>query len=116
MYYSAMSQVDKEVLEASRLDGAGNIRALISIVFPYCKGCTVSLAMLGVIGALKTFDIPYLVTTGGPNHATEFLGTYIYRQGIRQSHLGYAAALSVVLLILAVGGAFATYRVSKKGD
>ena len=68
--------------------------------------------MLGVIGALKTFEIPYLITTGGPNHATEFLGTYIYRQGIRNAHLGYAAALSVTLLVLAVIGAFLTNRLN----
>ena len=47
-------------------------------------------------------------------HATEFLGTYIYRQGIRQSHLGYAEALSVVLLVLAVAGAFLTNKANTK--
>ena len=104
LYFAAMSQIDKEMLEAARIDGASNIRTLITMVFPLCKGTTISMAMLGIIGALKTFDIPYLITTGGPNHATEFLGTYIYRQGIRQSHLGYAAALSVVLLVLAEQG------------
>lgn len=115
LYFASMSQIEKELLEAARLDGAGNIRALTSIVWPSCMGTTVSLAMLGVIGALKTFDVPYLITTGGPNHATEFLGTYIYRQGIRQSHLGYAAALSVILLVLAVVGALLTNRASKAG-
>jgi raffinose/stachyose/melibiose transport system permease protein len=115
LYYAAMSQVDKEILEAARIDGAGNIRTLITMVLPHCRGTTVSLAMLGIIGALKTFDIPYLITTGGPNHATEFLGTYIFRQGIRQSHLGYAAALSVTLLVLAIGGALAS-NYSRKGD
>ena len=113
LYYAAMSQIDKEMLEAAQIDGAGNIRTLVSMVFPTCKGTTVSLAMLGVIGALKTFDIPYLITTGGPDHATEFLGTYIYRQGIRQSHLGYAAALSVMLLIMAVIGAYFTNKANK---
>lgn len=115
LYYAAMSQIDKEMLEASHLDGAGNFRTLLSIVLPNCKGTTVSLAMLGIIGALKTFDIPYLITTGGPNHATEFLGTYIYRQGIRQSHLGYAAAISVMLLVLAFCGAILINKVNK-GD
>ena len=115
LYYAAMSQIDREILEASYLDGAGNIRTLLNIVLPNCKGTTVSLGMLGIIGALKTFDIPYLITTGGPNHATEFLGTYIYRQGIRQSHLGYAAAISVMLLVLAIGGAILINRVNK-GD
>ena len=115
LYYAAMSQIDHQILEAARIDGAGNIRTLITMVLPHCKGTTVSMAMLGIIGSLKTFDIPYLITTGGPNHATEFLGTYIYRQGIRQSHLGYAAALSVVLLVMAVLGALATHN-ANKGD
>ncbi len=115
LYYAVMSQIDKEILEASYLDGAGNFRTLLNIVLPNCKGTTVSLGMLGIIGALKTFDIPYLITTGGPNHATEFLGTYIYRQGIRQSHLGYAAAISVMLLVLAFCGAILINKVNK-GD
>ncbi|MRN52740.1 carbohydrate ABC transporter permease [Paenibacillus monticola] len=115
LYYAAMSQIDKEMLEASHLEGAGLFRTLWSIVLPNCKSTTVSLAMLGIIGSLKTFDVPYLITTGGPNHATEFLGTYIFRQGIRQSHLGYAAAISVLLLILAICGAILINRMNK-GD
>lgn len=114
LYYAAMSQIDTEMLEAARLDGAGNLRTLWHMVLPGCRGTTVSMGMLSVIGALKTFDIPYLITTGGPMHATEFLGTYIYRQGIRQSHLGYAAALSVVLLVLAIAGAFLTNKANIK--
>ncbi len=115
LYYAAMSQIDKQMLEAARLDGAGNFRALWNIVLPNCRGTTTSLAMLGVIGALKTFDIPYLITTGGPNHATEFLGTYIFRQGIRQNHLGYAAAISILLLVLAIGGALLVSKTNKGG-
>ncbi len=114
LYYAAMSQIETEILEAARLDGAGNLRTIWHMVLPGCRGTTVSMGMLSVIGALKTFDIPYLITTGGPMHATEFLGTYIYRQGSRQSHLGYAAALSVVLLVLAVAGAFLTNRANAK--
>ena len=114
LYYAAMSQIDTEMLEAARLDGAGNLRTLWHMVLPGCRGTTVSMGMLSVIGALKTFDIPYLITTGGPMHATEFLGTYIYRQGIRQSHLGYVAALSVVLLVLAIVGAFLTNKANTK--
>ena len=114
LYYAAMSQIDTEMLEAARLDGAGNLLVLWHMVLPGCRGTTVSMGMLSVIGALKTFDIPYLITTGGPMHATEFLGTYIYRQGIRQSHLGYAAALSVILLVLAIAGAFLTNKANAK--
>lgn len=104
LFYAAMGQIDPEVLEAARIDGAGAVRTLRSIVWPMCKGTTAALAMLGLIGALKTFDVPYLVTKGGPNHGTEFLGTYIYQTMVQEKHFGYAAAISVALLVLAIGG------------
>ena len=104
LFYAAMSQIEPEILEAARVDGAGNLRTLWAIVWPMCRGTTLALATLGIIGALKTFDVPYLVTKAGPNHATEFLGTYIYQTMVQEKHFGYAAAISVALLILAVGG------------
>ncbi|WP_197680550.1 carbohydrate ABC transporter permease [Microlunatus sagamiharensis] len=102
LYFAAMSQIDPSVLEAARIDGAGNLRILASIIWPGVRGTTVALGILSAIGALKTFDVPYLVAVGGPNYATEFLGTYIYRKTIAQSHVGYGAALSVILLVLAL--------------
>ena len=103
LYFAAMSQIDPAVIEAGRIDGAGNVRTLVSIILPGVRGTTVALAMLSVIGALKTFDVPYLVTIGGPNYATEFLGTYIYRASIPEANVGYGAALAIVLLVLALG-------------
>jgi len=102
MYFAAMTQVDLTILEAARIDGAGNLRVLVSIVWPTVRGTTVALGILAVIGALKTFDVPWLVTLAGPNYATEFLGTYIYQETVQLNHLGYAAALAVILLVIAV--------------
>lgn len=102
LYFAAMSQVDHEMIEASWLDGAGNIRVLWSIVRPSVVGTTIALAALQAIYTLKLFDVPFLVSGGGPSFSTEFLGTYIYRQGITQAHVGYAAALSILLLVLAL--------------
>jgi raffinose/stachyose/melibiose transport system permease protein len=104
LYYAAMSQLNPEMLEAARVDGAGSWRVLRSVVWPMCRGTTAALAVLGLIGALKTFDIPYLVTHGGPNHGTEFLGTYVYYVMAQESHFGYAATLAIALLVLAVAG------------
>jgi len=103
LYFAAMGQIDPSVLEAARIDGAGNLRTVVSIIWPGVRGTTVALLTVTAIGALKTFDVPYLVTLGGPNYATEFLGTFIYREGIPQSNVGYAAALSILLLVLALG-------------
>lgn len=102
LYYAAISQLDPAVLEAARLDGAGNFRVLFNIIWPSVSGTTLVLATLGAIGALKTFDVPWLVTNAGPNYATEFLGTYIYQMVIPLDHVGYGAALSVILLVMAI--------------
>jgi raffinose/stachyose/melibiose transport system permease protein len=107
LYFAAMTQIDKEIVEAARIDGANGFRVLTRIVWPSVRGTTIALAMLSVIGAMKTFDVPYLVTLGGPNYATEFLGTFIYRVSIPQAEVGYGAALSIMLLILALTGALA---------
>jgi raffinose/stachyose/melibiose transport system permease protein len=103
LFFAAMGQIDPEMMEAARLDGAGNVRVLASIVVPNMKAVIISLAILNAITALKLFDYPYLVTAGGPAHSSEFLGTYIYAQlfGV-SSHYGYAAALSILLLVLAL--------------
>jgi raffinose/stachyose/melibiose transport system permease protein len=102
LYFAAMSQIDNEVLEAARIDGAGNVRTVVSIIWPGLRGTTVAIAILSAIGSLKTFDIPWLVSQAGPNYSTEFLGTFIYREGVPLNAVGYAAALSVMLLVLAV--------------
>lgn len=102
LYFAAMSQIDQSMIEAARIDGAGNIRTLVSIIWPSVRGTTVALAILSAIGALKTFDVPWLVTIAGPNNATQFLGTYIYQTTIQLAHAGYGAALSVILLIVAL--------------
>ena len=102
LYFAAMGQIDPEVMEAARIDGAGNLRTLWSIVLPGVRGTTIAILILSIIGALKTFDIPYLVTLGGPNFATEFLGTLIYRESIPLANAGYGAAISIILLVLAL--------------
>lgn len=113
LYYAAMSQIQPELIEAARLDRASNVQVLRHVVWPGCKGTTVALGMLSFIGALKTFDVPYLVTAAGPYNSTEFLGTYIYRIGIRQAQIGYAGALSIVLLVLAITGAIIIARANR---
>jgi raffinose/stachyose/melibiose transport system permease protein len=104
LFYAAMGQIEPDLLEAARIDGAGNVRVLLSIVVPNLKATILALAILNAITALKLFDYPYLITAGGPAHSSEFLGTYIYAElfGVSR-HYGYAATLSILLLVLALG-------------
>lgn len=105
LYFAAIGQIDPTVVEAARIDGAGDLRIIRSIVLPGVQGTTIAIATLSAIGSLKTFDIPFLITGGGPSYATEFLGTLIYRVSVSFAQVGYGAALSIVLLVLAIGTA-----------
>lgn len=103
LYYAGMAQIDPEMLEAARIDGASNLRILFAIVLPNLRATTISLAILNFITALKLFDNVWLITQGGPAHSSEFLGTMIYAETAGSSrNLGFAAALSILLLIIAV--------------
>lgn len=103
LFYAAMAQIDPEMLEAARMDGAGNLRVLWSIVLPNLKPITISLAILNFITALRLFDNVWLITQAGPAGSSEFLGTLIYSETAgTQRNLGYAAALSIILLVIAV--------------
>lgn len=103
LIYAGMAQIDPELIEAGRLDGAGNFRVLFSIVLPSLRPIIVSLAILNFITALKLFDSPWLITQGGPAHSSEFLGTMIYAETASSDrNLGYASALSILVLIIAI--------------
>jgi len=102
LFFAALGQIEPEMLEAARIDGANPRQVMWWMIIPSVRGTIVALAILTAIGSLKIFDWPYLVTNAGPNHATEFLGTYIFRTSIPEGHVGYGAALSIVLLVVAV--------------
>ncbi len=101
-YTAALTAIDKEVIEAARLDGAGNWRLIGRVIVPLTRSTSSALIILNIIGLLKTFELPYLVTSAGPAHATEFLGTYLYEQSISNFKFGYAGAITVVLVVLAL--------------
>ena len=102
LYYAGLTQIDVEVYEAARLDGASNRRILTRIIVPMMRATHATLLILGVMGVLKTFDLVFLVTSGGPANSTEFLPTYIYETTITRFDAGYGAALSVILLALSL--------------
>ncbi len=102
IYDAAMGQIDNSVIEATRIDGASTGQLLRFVVAPLLSGSHLVLIVLGVISALKTFDLVFLTTAGGPGTSTQVLTGYIYKQVIDQFHAGYGAALSVALVAIAL--------------
>ncbi len=101
-YLAGLQQIDQSVLEAARIDGASYPHMVRSVIFPMLKPTHLSLILLSVIGSLKTFELVYATTKGGPNHASEMMPTYTFLEAFQLQSVGYASALSVLLLILAI--------------
>ncbi len=102
LYFAALTMIDRAIYEAALIDGANAFQMLRHITLPLLQPTHVTLIILGAIGALKTFDVVYLTTGGGPGRATELMATYIFKKSIVEFDAGYSAALSIVLLVLAL--------------
>lgn len=114
-YLAGLQLIDPSVLEAARIDGASGVQTLTRITFPLLKSTTLSLVLLGVIGSLKTFELVYVMTEGGPNHASEMLPTFAFLEAFRLQNVGYASAISMVLLVIAVVSSLSMVRVFGAG-
>ena len=102
LYYAGLTQIDEELYEAARIDGANFFEIIRHIVFPLLRSTHFSLIILGVISVLKTFDIVFLITQGGPARSTEFLSTYIFKRGLLEFDAGYASALAMLMIGIAL--------------
>jgi raffinose/stachyose/melibiose transport system permease protein len=100
IYFAALMSVPEEIYEAAMIDGAGWWRRLWSITIPSVRGTTSVLVILGIVGSLKTFDIVWLTTGGGPGVSTQFLTTFLYQERANRQ-AGYASAIGMVILVVA---------------
>ena len=102
MLSSFFETVPKELEEAAKIDGASGVQSTRYIALPLLKSTHTTVIILGIVGTLKTFDIVWLITQGGPARKTEMLTTMLYRSYILEYKAGYAAAIAVVILIIAL--------------
>jgi raffinose/stachyose/melibiose transport system permease protein len=111
IYFAGLMSIPEEMYEAATLDGAGWWRKLWSITIPSLRGTTSVLIILGIVGALKTFDIVWLTTGGGPGDSTQFLTTFLYQERSNRE-AGYASAIGMVILLIAFVLSLVQLRVS----
>ncbi|TBL75308.1 carbohydrate ABC transporter permease [Paenibacillus thalictri] len=114
IYYTSMLNMEQEIFEAAKIDGAGVVRQFRHIIFPMLTGTHVTLMILGIIFALKVFDLVWIMTEGGPGDATELLSTFLFRESLLKYHTGYSSAISVILLLIAFGYTVVQLRVYNK--
>lgn len=102
LYIAGLSEIPLGIKEAALIDGATGFKKIWNIFIPLTAHVHKSLVLLGIIGSLQTFALVYSMTSGGPNSASEVPGTYIFKMGFQVQKMGYASAISVVILLLAL--------------
>jgi len=114
IFLAGLNTIPKSYYEAAQIDGANFWQRLRSVTLPMLSGAIMINFVFGITYGLKVFDIVYVLTNGGPGHATEVITTYSY-QLYASGEYGMSTALNTILLIItAVIGIIVVKVMSKK--
>ena len=108
IFLAGLQAIDRQLYEAAALDGAGAWRQFRHITIPGLRNQITLLLVISFINTLRTFDLIYVMTNGGPGQKTEVVAYYIYSLAFITRQVGYGAAVATILtlMILAVTAVF----------
>lgn len=111
---AGMGRISDQLYEAARLDGAGPVREFFAITLPSVRAEITTALVLTIIAALKTFDLVYLTTSGGPGTATTVPSYEVYNRAFNLKEVGSASAVAIVLTIMVFGINVAISRIGEE--
>ena len=113
---AAISSVPAELIDAARIDGAGRVRILLSVVVPLVRVTVVNLLVLCFMGKMEAFAAVWATTQGGPVYATETVATYMQKRAFmwQTFDLGYPSAMAVIWCLIVFGLALFFQRVLQR--
>lgn len=100
---TGLQSIPQNLYEAAAIDGTSTWRRFWRITLPLLRPSLFLCFVVGIISSFTSFDLIYVMTGGGPGHATELLITYIYKQAFELSAFDYAGALTVVMFVMFLG-------------
>ena len=99
---AALKSIPSEVLEAARTDGANELQIFFRIIIPMVSLPISVLAVTLIVNVIKLFDIPYVMTHGGPGTSSRVIAFQMYIQGFQSGQFGQAAAVAIVMLLILI--------------
>lgn len=100
---AALQAVPSDLKEAAQVDGAGGWATFRHVVLPLIMPIVLIALLFRTVDLMRTFELIYLMTRGGPGNSTEVIGMWIYRTGFESFNIGLSSAGSVVLFVLTLG-------------
>lgn len=114
LFLSGVGAIDSEVFEAARLDGANAVQEFFAITLPAIRGQIAVALTLTTISAIKTFDLVYVTTRGGPGESTRVPAYVAYSKAFVEREVGMAAAVALVLTVVVLLISMAISRLSRE--
>jgi multiple sugar transport system permease protein len=115
--YAGLQGMDRNLLDAGRIDGAKGWRLLVHVIIPALRPLILFVLIVRLMDAFRFFDTVYVLTAGGPGTATETLTMYTFALGFKQLEMGKASALGMITLViiclLVTATAYLVYRREK---
>jgi len=103
IFLAALQNVPQELYEAAEIDGASGFKKTLYITLPMLRETIVVAVILCISGSLRTFDLIYVMTAGGPGHSTEVLAMYMFDQTFSSTRYGYGSTLSLFIFFFSLG-------------
>lgn len=115
IYLAGLAAIPPGYAEAAAIDGAGPLEQLWRVTLPLLRPSILLATTLSAIAALRVFEEVYVMTSGGPIYSTYTMFYYMFDQAFGALHLGYAAALGVVLAAVTIGLSIANLKLLREG-
>jgi len=114
IFLASLQDVPRSLYEAATVDGANNWHKFWHVTVPMCTPVILFNLIMGFIGGFQNFTLPWLLTQGGPNQATEFYSLFLYRNAFSYFRMGKASALAWILFVIIVTFTIALFRSSAR--
>ena len=112
--FAALQNVDVSQVEAAMIDGANWFQRAWYVVIPQLAPVITMVTAITLIGGFAVFDNVFVMTGGGPGHASEVLATYTYQVAFQQNQAGYGSALAVLITVLSLVSAIVFVRLRER--
>ncbi|MFB9881642.1 carbohydrate ABC transporter permease [Planobispora siamensis] len=116
LFLAGRQGIPRELGEAASIDGAGTWQQFRHVTLPLLGPTIRIAAFLSVIGTIQLFDLVWVLTGGGPDHASETMAVTMFQFGFKRTQIGYASAISVVMFVLSMIFALAYLRFVMRRD
>ena len=116
LFLAGLQSVDKTLVEAARIDGAGRLNVFRFVTLPAITTTITIVLVLSIISSLKAFDIVYGLTGGGPAQSTQMLALWAFTQSMQIFDFGRGSAISVVLLLITLAVVIPYLRWTQKRE